>query len=430
MRLGNVSRLVTNATRHGLRQVWALGPKLAHDTLNTPGGQAFLGFVCLYFLALLSCSYTFKRDPTSAFFDPRLGYERAYSVKRQAQALSFIATAENKGPSSNTPEALRLCIGISTIGRPGEQYVQSTIGSLLEGLSQEERAEIHLITFIAQTDPNQHPIYNERWPKAASDEVLLYNVSKQEIAHLAELERSKNFREKGLWDYTYVLSRCISTGAPYVAILDDDVLAVAGWFNRTMDAIEFANARTPQQKRSNWLYLRLFYTEEFFGFNKEHWPLYLLSSIGVFLAAGFALIVVRSIGFQKYTSDRTVTVVCGVCVPACIILYFLIGRNALYPLAPGVHQMQHSGCCGQGLLYPRDMAIPLVDYLREKGNGFPDSVVEEWANEHNYIRWAVVPSLLQHIGGRSSKGDDFGGMAKHAGSVAEKIWSFSFEQYQ
>ncbi|KAL8831814.1 MAG: hypothetical protein Q9191_000638 [Dirinaria sp. TL-2023a] len=427
MKLANVSRLVTNSTRQGLRQVCALA---LHDTFNTPGGRAFCGFVCVYLFALLYCSCTFNRDPTSAFFDPRVGYERLYSVKRQEQALSFIAAAEERPVSPNTQTSSKLCLGISTIGRPGEQYVRSTIGSLLEGLNQKERRELYLITFIAETHRDQHPIFDERWPKVLSDEYLPYNVSKEESAHLEELERSKNFREKGLWDYRYVLNRCISTGAPYVAILDDDVLAVAGWFNRTMTAVDIANARTPHQRGSNWLYLRLFYTEEFFGFNRESWPLYLLSSVGVFLATGFALVLARMLGFRKYTSNRTLAVVCGTCVPACIILYFLIGRNALYPLASGVHQMQQSGCCGQGLLYPRDMAISLVDRLHEKGSGFPDSVVEEWANENSYIRWAVVPSLLQHIGGRSSKGDDFGGMAKHAGSVAEKIWSFAFEQYR
>lgn len=429
MKLGNVSRLVTNPARHGLRQVWALAPDLAHNTFYTTPGRTFLAFVCFYFLILLCCSYTFNHDPTSAFFDPRVGYERVYSVKRQEEALSFITTAEERAIPLNTPPSPRLCLGISTIGRPGEQYVRSTIGSVLEGLNQQERGELYLVTLIAQTHPDQHPIYKEKWPKALSDEYLPYNVGEKEFEYLEELERSKNFREKGLWDYTYVLNRCISTGAPYVAILDDDVLAVAGWFNRTMTAVEIANARTPQQKGFSWLYLRLFYTEEFFGFNRENWPLYLLSSLGVFSATGFVLVLLRSLGFHKEISNRTLAVVCGICVPACIILYFLIGRNALYPLAPGVHQMQESGCCGQGLLYPRDMAIPLATHLREKGSGFPDSVVEEWANENNYIRWAVAPSLLQHIGGRSSKGDDFGGMAKHAGSVAEKIWSFAFEQY-
>ena len=429
MKLGNVSRLVTNLPRQGLRQVWALAPDVAHDAFHTPGGRAFLGFVCIYLFALLYCSYTFDRDPTSVFFDPRIGYQRAYSVKRQQQALSFITAAEENAIPLNTSTSPKLCLGISTIGRPGEQYVRSTIGSLLEGLNQQERREIFLVTFIAQTHPDQHPIFKERWPQALSDEFLPYNVSKEEYQDLEELERTKNFREKGLRDYTYVLNRCISTGAPYVAILDDDVLAVTGWFNRTMNAVEIANARTPQQEGSSWLYLRLFYTEEFFGFNRESWPLYLFGSLSVVLATGFAVVLIRSLGFHKYTSNRTLAVTCGVCVPACIILYFLIGRNALYPLAPGVHQMQQLGCCGQGLLYPRDMAIPLVDRLREKESGFPDSVVEEWANENKYIRWAVVPSLLQHIGGRSSKGDDFGGMAKHAGSVAEKIWSFAFEQY-
>lgn len=340
-----------------------------------------------------------------------------------------MAAAETKDVYANSSKTPRLCLGVSTVGRPGEQYVRSTIGSLLEGLTEQERAELHLIILIAHTHPEQHPIYSEQWPRAVSNDVLLYNVSKENLEHLEELERTKNFREKGLQDYIYILRKCIRTGAPYVAVLDDDVLAVTGWLSRTMDAIELANARMPQAKDS-WLYLRLFYTEEFFGFNSEYWPLYLLGSVGSIVATAFVLITVRSLEFQKYTSNRSMIVICGICAPACIALYFLIGRNALYPLSPGVHQMQQNGCCGQGLLYPRKMAIPLVDRLREVGAGFADSTVEEWANINSYVRWAIAPSLLQHIGGTSSKGDDFSGMAKHAESVAEKIWSFSFERYR
>ena len=36
---------------------------------------------------------------------------------------------------------------------------EGTIGSLLEGLSEAERAQIYLIMFIAHADPIVHPIY-------------------------------------------------------------------------------------------------------------------------------------------------------------------------------------------------------------------------------------------------------------------------------
>ena len=70
-----------------------------------------------------------------------------------------------------------------------------------------------------------------------------------------------------------------------------------------------------------------------------------------------------------------------------------------------------------------------IDHLREVGAGFVDELIEAWANDMGYVRWAVMPSLLQHIGVHSSKGDDLGDKAKWDRSVAEKIWNFGFEMY-
>jgi hypothetical protein len=429
MRIGNVLRWLATSTRRIVHQTWNEIPELAHQTLRTQGGRAFLIFVVVYVLTTFYCAHTFKRDPTSAFFDPRYGYERIYSLKRQEQAEVFIAAARSNHSVVKTTRTPKLCVGISTIGRPGKQYVSYTIGSLLEGLTEQERAEIHLVTFIAQTNPSLHPIYEEQWLEAVSDDVMLYNVSKETLGFLQGLERDRDYRVKGAHDYAYVLERCIESKAPYIAILDDDTLAVAGWYSRAMAAVERAEADTPQKQDPSWLYLRLFFTEEFLGWHSEQWHVYLRYSLAVFLGTGLALIALRSCGLQSLISDRILFVTCFVCVPACIGLYFLAGRLSLHPLKPGVYQMLRYGCCGQALLFPRDMALVVLARFQERGIGFPDTLVEELANEKDYVRWAVIPSLVQHIGSISSKGDDFGAMAKHAASVAEKIWSFGFEMY-
>lgn len=76
------------------------------------------------------------------------------------------------------------------------------------------------------------------------------------------------------------------------------------------------------------------------------------------------------------------------------------------------------------------MAPKVVARLTIKKAGYVDMLVEEWADEEDLVRWAVVPSLLQHIGGRSSKGDDMGFKSKHNRAVAEKIWNFGFELHK
>lgn len=75
-----------------------------------------------------------------------------------------------------------------------------------------------------------------------------------------------------------------------------------------------------------------------------------------------------------------------------------------------------------------------------------DMLTEEMADQGHELRWALTPGVMQHIGGRSSKGDDFGegggkekereeggavegkGKGKGQMSVAEKLWSFGFEK--
>ena len=60
--------------------------------------------------------------------------------------------------------------------------MRGTIGSLLEGLSDAERAQIHLIAFIAHTDPTVHPIYHEPRLIAVSNTVLTYDIPQEDIA--------------------------------------------------------------------------------------------------------------------------------------------------------------------------------------------------------------------------------------------------------
>lgn len=56
-------------------------------------------------------------------------------------------------------------------------------------------------------------------------------------------------------------------------------------------------------------------------------------------------------------------------------------------------------------------------------------LTEEYADERGETRWAITPPVIQHVGRKSSKGDDFGKNSKYHMSVAEKLWNFEFEKY-
>lgn len=184
------------------------------------------------------------RDPTSVFFDPKTGYQPSYSDFRRRQAIDFIsghnATESLEHPRVEKKEQT-LCVGIPSIGRGGAQYMIATIGSLLEGLTPEERSDMFLVVFIAHTDPSTHPLYGEPWLHQLTDHVLTYNLDEREMQVVRTMEDEGGaFQAKGLYDYSYLLSKCAEQYTPYIAIFEDDTIAMDGWFHRTIIAIREA----------------------------------------------------------------------------------------------------------------------------------------------------------------------------------------------
>ena len=429
MRPGNLLR---RASDHIISLSYALVRLLGNScSPNSPGPWVCLAFILIYLALIRYCSVAFYRDPTSAFFDPVRGYARQYSLVRQKQADAFVDSfSTSPGSKTQLKGQPKLCIGIATVGRENEQYIRSTIGSLLEPLSDFERKEIYLAVLIAHTEPYTHPIYNEPWLTTLANKVLVYDVPDEQRAKLVEWETDKDYARKAIFDYTYVMQKCVDRGAEWIAMIEDDTLAVADWYPHLMASLMIAdNQHRADEHQGEWLYLRMFFTEEFLGWNAEEWPKYLFGSVGRVAFNVLMLLVLRRFVFKNALTNSAVALWSLLYVPALIVLYFLAGKLSVQPLRPGVHEMPDFGCCAQGLVFSSRMATKTIDHLRQVGAGFVDQLIEAWANEMGYVRWAVMPSLLQHIGGHSSKGDDMGDQAKWDRSVAEKIWNFGFELY-
>ena len=425
---------------------------------SSPALSASFSFVALYLVATVYLQLISYRDPTSLFFDPRQAYVPAYSTVRQQEAEAFVVAstktasrlAEEPVDSLSTDNKT-LCVGIASVARKGARYFRTAVGSLMEGLNAEEREEIYLLPFIAHTDPTGHPAYSETWLRNLSNEVLFYNLSQEKMTHIARLEHEGLVREKGLFDYAYLLKACYAKGLPYIAILEDDVVAMDGWYHRTIAALKQAETQSALEKAS-WdcektsnpsiyrpqladslnsvLYLRLFYTEEFLGWNKEEWPSYVISSAlwAITPAAFFAAARFYFPSLKRLLSNRIILSICGVCIPLLIGLFFAAGKVTMLPLPAGVNEMNKYGCCSQGLVFPRGKVQDLIDWYETKKIGFVDTLLEEYADQHDELRWALTPSVIQHIGRKSSKGDDFGAGSKYHITVAEKLWNFAFEQ--
>lgn len=392
-------------------------------------------FTAAYGLVILYLWYTSWNDPTSKFFNSSIGYADPYSSLRKQQAHAYLhSDARSDRAFDNGSADLTLCVGIPTFARHGTRYFSLTLGSILEGLAPEERKRIYLMPLIAHTNPSLHPAFNEDWLHEVSDEVLLYDPSDPRYDQIEHWESNLLFREKALFDYTYLLQACRDRDTDYIVILEDDVIAMDGWFHRTMQALRSIEERT---RPHGYLYLRLFHTEEFLGWNAEDWPTYLSYSIlALFVTMTLCLLLRSTPIFRKHHRDHALLFICFLYLPLCILLFFAAGtrlvRHSRYPL--GIRLMNSHGCCGQGLVFRNEMATELISHYNSKGIGFVDMLTEEYADHRGYDRYAIVPSVLQHVGSTSSKTDiDEETKSNKDGrrerSIAEKMWSFEFETF-
>ena len=110
------------------------------------------------------------------------------------------------------------------------------------------------------------------------------------------------------------------------------------------------------------------------------------------------------------------------------ILFFVSGRVSMLPLPEGVHEMTKYGCCAQAIVYPGNKVpmyvrryyihfqmigeynlltqyYSLAKWYEEHRIGFVDTLAEELGDERPDeigVRWALTPSVVQHVGGKSS----------------------------
>ena len=135
-----------------------------------------------------------------------------------------------------------------------QRYFRTALGSTLAGLTEEERRDVYLISFIVDVDPNEHLAYNESWLPLLSDKVLTYNdASEQDSARVHRLvETDLEFKRKPLFDYVYLLRTCYERGSPYIIMLEDDVVAADGWYYRTKKALKIWSASTISATRRTY----------------------------------------------------------------------------------------------------------------------------------------------------------------------------------
>ncbi|KAI0021293.1 hypothetical protein F4780DRAFT_778807 [Xylariomycetidae sp. FL0641] len=394
----------------------------------------------LYFLGVLACAVLYLRsvcwrNPTSVFFQAQRAHVPGYSAYRLAQGIDFAdeaATSVSKRPDGEDTPPPRICVGIPSIKRKGISYLKSTLGSLQQGLEASERDSLAFVVLLGHTNTSEHPDFGQPWLENMADGLLTYKDNSSYAKLARKLEKSHHHEPKQIFDVSLVMEECVRRNPDYIMVVEDDVVALDGWYHRTLGALEEARIASAELGRTSFLYLRLFYYEGLLGWNSENWFTYLRYSVAFTMVETVVLLAIRHYWApaRSFLSRLMLLLLLGVCTPLSIGLFFAAGPTYMFPTPAGVNLMPKFACCGQGLVFPReqitDHVLPVLQQARERLD-FPtpvDSLIEKYADRNDALRWALTPVVLQHVGGKSSHGvrrNKFGTM------TPTKIFNFQFE---
>ncbi|KAM0237909.1 hypothetical protein ACHAP5_008807 [Fusarium lateritium] len=388
--------------------------------------------------------YTYS-DPSSFFYDRHRAYETEYTDVREKQADDFLALANSEpidelaNISSISNDAVarssqgkRFCIGIPSVRRENEQFLPKVLASLVQGLSMESRQTIHITVLLADNDPTSNPAFGQTWLEHLADKVLFYGNSSipgssekyhgvlgKRLNNGQELTRNERVHR----DYATLMASCRAREAEHFVLVEDDVIAARHWLQQLANGLDVLE-RT--QDSNDWLYLRLFYSETYLGWNSEEWPTYLAYS--VYLYSVVLLLYLIFTALDSARRSHTLHLKSTVWnIPhltfwtaSFIALYFLAGRLTVNPYPVGVHEMANYGCCAQGLVIPHQRLNALGSALGTAiGDIAGDSFIEGYADKHGLKKYAITPSVLQHVGIRESSDSE---------STKKLTWNFSFEK--
>jgi len=436
------------------------------NLFSQPGFRVLTLLLIVVTLYVIYGYFNFYRDPLSIFFSAEHGFDQFYSATRQAEADTFLDILETSpnvvrsrlGKAGLDP---KICAIFLTVGREmeGRQYVEPAVASFLVNMSRAERQSINLkLFFVDVPDPEtQHKSFVSLRAADIVDEIITYPTSlshRDKETKMALLMSWYNDRDdstaierKSLHDYAYALSHCVqTTDAPYIALFEDDILLADGWAARTLRNLYTLEAMMKDPKRHNpargqvesggpnsWLYLRMFNQERSFGWgggtgfksNNAH---------TISLAVSIPLLVLLLLARRSFLPRQiarhidgwVILIVCGIQVPLFVWLFFASGKASLLGSPPGVYE-QWFGCCNQALVYNRQHAQGLSEFLMKAATvrgrpGRGDMLPKEFAWDRGLARISAYPMLAQHVGRISASGT--------TSIDAKKVWSMAFEDFK
>jgi hypothetical protein len=300
----------------------------------------------------------------------------------------------------------------------------------LAGLTAEERINLDLRVYIANTDPSSHPLYGSSLLSLTNSVVSAENVtSSPRLENLIFLERNEIYIEKSAWDFSLALEHCyLNSTADYIGLFEGDIVAANSWFARTQLALREVET-VSTNRHQDWLDLRLFNDAKeirwtAYRFGRSNIPMIALFLPILFAALSgityFWLSLFRRTAFgSKSLSQQTVKTICLITIPLFLILFFQTGHLSTIPRPSGV-SVQSWGCCTQGEIFPRSKVPNLISQLRHRAKRSPaDITVWDHASDGHLLRFVLDPPMVQHVG--------FTSVSAPKRKKNKSVWSVSFE---
>lgn len=129
--------------------------------------------------------------------------------------------------------------------------MKSTVGSLQEGLSRQERESLYFVALLAHTDQTQHQEYAQPWLMETVDLLPTYHDDPDRLSLARRLELDGSHNLKARFDYSIVLEECAKVNPMYTMMVEDDVVAIDGWYHRTLEALEKAYTFSAEMGRTS-----------------------------------------------------------------------------------------------------------------------------------------------------------------------------------
>ncbi len=211
----------------------------------SPGKRINNTVALQYSLLITYIRSTCWKDPTSKFFQARRAHIPSYSEHRIQQSLQYAdLVGTEQRIQRNRTDPPRLCIGVPSVRRDNISYLKSTLGSLQDGLTAEERASLYFVVLLAHSDQKRHPDYGQPWLANMADKLPSYDDDPGQLALAKAMELSYSHGAKSKFDYLIVMQECEKTDAPYILIIEDDVVFLDGWRHRAMQALDVASTKS------------------------------------------------------------------------------------------------------------------------------------------------------------------------------------------